>query len=65
MSSSFHIGDQVTVNNLSGTIRFIGRTDFKAGTWIGIELHKTGTGKNDGSIEGLEKEGQSIYIIHE
>jgi dynactin complex subunit len=50
--NDFHIGDQVTVNNLSGTIRFIGTTAFKAGTWIGIELDKIGTGKNNGSIQG-------------
>lgn len=50
----FHIGDKITLQNqsLAGTIRYIGATDFKAGTWIGIELEKIGAGKNDGSIQG-------------
>lgn len=51
-NDSFHIDQQVTVNHMSGTIKFIGTTEFKAGTWIGIELDKQGTGKNDGSIQG-------------
>lgn len=50
--SLFHMGDRVTVNQSLGTIRYIGTTEFKAGTWIGIELDILGTGKNDGSIQG-------------
>ena len=47
-----HIGDRVQINQLHGTIRYIGPTKFKAGTWAGIELDTVGLGKNDGSVEG-------------
>lgn len=51
-TSQLHIGDKVQVNSLHGTIRFIGSTKFKAGTWAGIELDTIGMGKNDGSVDG-------------
>lgn len=47
-----HIGARVQVNSLSGVIRFIGPTKFKAGTWAGVELDTIGMGKNDGSVDG-------------
>ncbi|KAI7883914.1 hypothetical protein K492DRAFT_174831 [Lichtheimia hyalospora FSU 10163] len=49
------IGQRVTVEtmNISGTLRFLGTTQFKAGVWAGIELDDTGTGKNDGSVAGV------------
>ncbi|KAG1473822.1 hypothetical protein G6F56_000728 [Rhizopus delemar] len=46
------VGDRVKVNSLLGVVRFVGTTDFKAGTWAGIELDKVGLGKNDGSVDG-------------
>ncbi|KAG0234547.1 Kinesin protein 1B [Actinomortierella wolfii] len=49
------IGDRVIVESmgLSGFLRFLGPTEFKTGTWAGIELD-TPTGKNDGSVNGIE-----------
>lgn len=46
------VGDKVQINSLLGTVRYIGATDFKAGTWAGIELDTVGLGKNDGSVDG-------------
>ncbi|CAJ1077200.1 kinesin-like protein KIF13B isoform X1 [Xyrichtys novacula] len=45
-------GEFVTVGtNKSGTIRYIGPTDFANGTWVGVEL-EVPAGKNDGSVGG-------------
>ncbi|KAI8640127.1 hypothetical protein BD408DRAFT_391173 [Parasitella parasitica] len=52
IQDQLHIGDRVQVNSLHGTVRFIGTTKFKAGTWAGIELDSAGLGKNDGSVDG-------------
>ncbi|KAF9978401.1 Kinesin protein 1B [Actinomortierella ambigua] len=52
---NYEIGDRVIVESmdLSGYLRFLGSTEFKTGTWAGIELD-TPTGKNDGSVNGIE-----------
>ncbi|KAG0209446.1 Kinesin protein 1B [Mortierella sp. GBA30] len=52
---NYDIGDRVIVESmaLSGYLRFLGPTEFKSGTWAGIELD-TPTGKNDGSVGGVE-----------
>ncbi|KAJ3606514.1 hypothetical protein NHX12_026035 [Muraenolepis orangiensis] len=45
-------GEFVTVGtNKSGTVRYVGPTDFAEGTWIGVELDVP-AGKNDGSVGG-------------
>ncbi|KAF9928403.1 Kinesin protein 1B [Linnemannia zychae] len=51
---NYEIGDRVIVESmgLSGYLRFVGPTEFKTGTWAGIELD-TPTGKNDGSVNGV------------
>ncbi|KAL0567021.1 hypothetical protein V5O48_014977, partial [Marasmius crinis-equi] len=48
-----------------GVVRFSGSTQFKPGKWIGIEL-LDGTGKNDGSIDGVAyfncKMGYGVFV---
>lgn len=48
------VGSRVAVPSLGvqGTLRFLGPTSFKAGTWAGIELDVVGGGKNDGCVQG-------------
>ncbi len=62
---AFEVGDRVLVSSAaadekntvgdgserSGTVRFIGKTEFREGDWLGIELD-TPEGKNDGSVSG-------------
>eukprot|EP00484_Ammonia_sp_Unknown_P017037 CAMPEP_0197023474 /NCGR_PEP_ID=MMETSP1384-20130603/4156_1 /TAXON_ID=29189 /ORGANISM="Ammonia sp." /LENGTH=683 /DNA_ID=CAMNT_0042451687 /DNA_START=1 /DNA_END=2052 /DNA_ORIENTATION=+ len=46
------VGDTVKIKkfNCHGTVRYIGGTDFKAGTWYGVELKKP-LGKNNGTVK--------------
>lgn len=50
-----NIGDFVSINSAAGTrtgtLRFLGPTEFAKGTWCGVELQEP-TGKNDGAVAG-------------
>jgi len=53
-------------NERSGTVRWIGETEFKPGIeWFGVELTK-GIGKNNGTIRGIRyfdcQEGKGVFV---
>ncbi|SAL97792.1 hypothetical protein [Absidia glauca] len=54
-ADSPRIGDRVVMDGkqVYGTLRFLGPTEFKSGIWAGVELDHYGTGKNDGSVQGI------------
>ncbi|KAJ2754617.1 hypothetical protein GGI19_002271 [Coemansia pectinata] len=53
-AAGLRCGDPVFIplQNLRGTLRFLGPIDGKQGTWAGVELDEVGKGKNDGSVAG-------------
>ncbi|KAI9262250.1 hypothetical protein BDA99DRAFT_464085 [Phascolomyces articulosus] len=54
-ATAIPVGSTVSVPSMgvSGTLRFMGPTDFKPGIWAGIELDDSGMGKNDGCVQGI------------
>ena len=55
-SGPLEVGDRVIVASTmagtkTGTLRYLGPTEFAAGEWAGIELD-AGIGRNDGSVNG-------------
>ena len=53
--SAFAVGQRVKVSGKDGvgTVRYIGETDFKEGTWVGIEMDEP-IGNNDGTVQGKQ-----------
>ena len=51
--SALQVGQRVKVQGKTstGTIRFVGPTDFKDGTWIGVEMDEP-EGRHNGTVEG-------------
>nr|XP_039269943.1 centrosome-associated protein 350-like isoform X2 [Styela clava] len=53
IDAPFHIGDTVCLaERENGIVRFVGKTSFAPGIWVGAEL-KGANGKNDGSVDGV------------
>ncbi|KAJ6254870.1 guanine nucleotide exchange factor [Anaeramoeba flamelloides] len=50
---SLEIGQKVKIGNLSGKIKYIGKTQFSPGEWVGVEL-KHSHGRNDGTVDGVQ-----------
>ncbi|KAJ3372537.1 hypothetical protein GGF31_001978 [Allomyces arbusculus] len=53
------VGDRVAILTgppppATGTVQYLGETQFKAGIWAGVELDAKGTGKNDGAVAGVQ-----------
>ncbi|KAI3637301.1 hypothetical protein MIR68_004626 [Amoeboaphelidium protococcarum] len=66
---SLQVGQRVKVpSDAYGIIRFIGKTQFKAGVWVGIEL-ESASGKNDGSVQGVRyfncTDGHGLFVSYE
>ncbi|CAM4812542.1 unnamed protein product [Rotaria magnacalcarata] len=65
-SVTFHIGDKVYYHNHLAIVRFIGKTAFAEGIWIGIEFVSRPLGKNDGSVNGYvyfqSKQNHGLFI---
>lgn len=52
LSCLYSVGQRVIVINYTGTVRFVGKTHFASGVWIGIELD-VAIGKNNGTALGV------------
>jgi dynactin 1 len=57
MTGDIRVGQRVRIQSgghsgSEGFVRFVGRTDFKEGEWIGLELNEP-AGKNNGSVGGV------------
>ncbi|KAJ6247101.1 guanine nucleotide exchange factor [Anaeramoeba flamelloides] len=50
-STPYKIGDSIKIQNKSGTIRFVGKTGFAPGIWVGIELDQP-EGVHNGKLYG-------------
>lgn len=51
MQPNLVLNGLVSVRGCACRVRFIGKTDFADGQWIGVEF-KTAVGRNDGSVRG-------------
>ncbi|XP_047125475.1 CAP-Gly domain-containing linker protein 1 isoform X2 [Hydra vulgaris] len=63
------IGDSITIlydkKRVSGTVRYIGKTEFSTGVWCGLEIEES-NGKNNGTVNGYKyfecAENHGIFI---
>jgi len=50
-TSELEVGSRIKFEGHGGCVRFIGKTQFAGGTWIGVQLDEP-CGRNDGSVAG-------------
>ncbi len=65
MASNIFVGAQVVTGGKKGVVKFIGRTEFSSGDWIGVALVDP-CGKNNGSVAGVQyfdcPEGHGLFV---
>eukprot|EP00756_Hemistasia_phaeocysticola_P060229 Hpha_TRINITY_DN3851_c0_g1::TRINITY_DN3851_c0_g1_i1::g.44705::m.44705 len=66
------VGSRVLVNRgdlpaCGGVARYVGRTEFASGEWVGVELDEA-VGKHSGTVEGREyfvcPQGHGVFVRH-
>ncbi|KAJ6244046.1 ras guanine nucleotide exchange factor a [Anaeramoeba flamelloides] len=65
MDISIKLESVVQVFGLEGKVKFIGKTQFSPGEWVGVELD-TKDGRNNGSVQGVKyfecQEGHGVFV---
>ena len=64
MAAALALGQRVKVQGKmsTGTVRFVGSTDFKEGSWVGVEMDEA-EGRHDGTVEGLDVIGKPCFTV--
>lgn len=52
MSQTYYVGQRLSFDGASCTVRYVGDVAGTAGTWLGVEWDGAARGKHDGSHKG-------------